>query len=44
MSLLDSFREAVMLIVRGDAEVWRVTFVSLQVSVAALLLALRRNR
>ena len=40
MSLLDSFREAVMLIARGDAEVWGVTFVSLQVSGAALLLAI----
>ena len=28
-----------MLVLRGDAEVWRVTAVSLQVSVLALLLA-----
>jgi tungstate transport system permease protein len=40
MSLLDSIGEAVMLIARGDAEVWRVTAVSLQVSVVALLLAI----
>lgn len=39
MSLLDSIGEAVLLIARGDAEVWRVTAVSLQVSVIALLLA-----
>ena len=29
-----------MLIARGDSEVWRVTGVSLQVSVLALLLAI----
>jgi tungstate transport system permease protein len=40
MSLLDSIGEAVMLIAGGDAEVWRVTAVSLQVSVVALLLAI----
>ena len=40
MSLLDSIGQAVMLIARGDAEVWRVTAVSLQVSVLALLLAI----
>jgi tungstate transport system permease protein len=40
MSHLDSIGEAVMLIARGDAEVWRVTAVSLQVSVVALLLAI----
>jgi tungstate transport system permease protein len=40
MSLLDSVREAVMLIARGDPEIWRVTGVSLQVSVLALLLAI----
>lgn len=39
MSVLDSVGDAVMLIARGDAEVWRVTAVSLQVSVVALLLA-----
>ena len=39
MSFLDSIGDAVMLIARGDAEVWRVTAVSLQVSVVALLLA-----
>ena len=33
MSLLDSIGEAVTLIARGDAEVWHVTGVSLQVSV-----------
>jgi tungstate transport system permease protein len=40
MSLVDSFGEALRLIVRGDAEVWAVTAVSLQVSVIALLLAI----
>lgn len=40
MSLLDSVREAVLLIARGDSEVWRVTGVSLQVSVLALVLAM----
>jgi tungstate transport system permease protein len=40
MSLLSSIGDAVMLIARGDAEVWRVTAVSLQVSIAALLLAI----
>ena len=39
MSVLASIGDAVMLIARGDAEVWRVTAVSLQVSVIALLLA-----
>jgi len=39
MSFLDSIGGAVMLIARGDAEVWRVTAVSLQVSAVALLLA-----
>jgi tungstate transport system permease protein len=39
MSFLDSIGEALMLIARGDAEVWRVTAVSLHVSVVALLLA-----
>jgi tungstate transport system permease protein len=39
MSLLESFGAAVRLIARGDAEVWHVTAVSLQVSVAALILA-----
>jgi len=39
MSFLDSIGGAVMLIARGDAEVWRVTAVSLQVSLVALLLA-----
>ena len=39
MSLLDSIRGAVSTIARGDPEVWRVTGVSLQVSVLALLLA-----
>ena len=40
MSLLGSIGDAVVLIARGDAEVWRVTAVSLQVSIAALLLAI----
>jgi tungstate transport system permease protein len=40
MPLLDSMGDAVMLIGRGDSEVWRVTGVSLQVSVLALLLAI----
>ena len=40
MSLFTSFGDAVMLIAQGDAEVWRVTAVSLQVSIAALLLAI----
>jgi tungstate transport system permease protein len=40
MSLLDSIGEAVMLIVRGDTEVWDVTTVSLQVSTIALVLAI----
>jgi len=40
MSLLDSIGDAVTLIARGDAEVWRVTAVSLQVSIVALLLAI----
>jgi tungstate transport system permease protein len=40
MSFADSLREAVSLIVRGDAEVWRVTGVSLQVSLLSLLLAM----
>lgn len=40
MALLTSIGDAVMLIARGDAEVWRVTAVSLQVSIAALLLAI----
>lgn len=40
MSLFDSIVDAVMLIARGDPEVWRVTGVSLQVSVLALLLAI----
>jgi tungstate transport system permease protein len=40
MSVLDSVGEAVILIARGDAEVWRVTLVSLHVSVVALLLAI----
>lgn len=40
MSLLDSIGEAIRLIAGGDAEVWRVTAVSLQVSVLALLLAI----
>jgi tungstate transport system permease protein len=39
MDLLDSTWQAILLLVRGDAEVWRVTAVSLQVSMAALLLA-----
>ena len=39
MSLLTSIAHAVMLIVRGDAEVWRVTAVSLEVSIAALFMA-----
>jgi tungstate transport system permease protein len=39
MSLFDSMGAAVRLIMRGDAEVWHVTAVSLQVSVVALLLA-----
>ena len=37
MSFLDSFGDALVLIARGDQEVWRVTAVSLQVSVLALL-------
>lgn len=40
MSLLDSIGEAIRLIAGGDAEVWRVTAVSLHVSVLALLLAI----
>jgi tungstate transport system permease protein len=40
MAILDSLRDALLLIVRGDPEVWRVTAVSLQVSVLALLLAM----
>jgi tungstate transport system permease protein len=40
MSVLDSLGEAMMLIIRGDAEVWDVTAVSLQVSAIALLLAI----
>jgi tungstate transport system permease protein len=40
MSVLDSLGEAVILIVSGDAEVWDVTAVSLQVSAIALLLAI----
>lgn len=40
MSLLDSVGQAVMLIMRGDAEVWRVTAVSLEVSLIALALAI----
>jgi tungstate transport system permease protein len=40
MSLLDSISQAVTLIVRGDAEVWRVTAVSLEVSLVALALAI----
>jgi tungstate transport system permease protein len=40
MSVLDSIGEAALLIVRGDAEVWAVTAVSLQVSALALLLAI----
>jgi tungstate transport system permease protein len=40
MSILDLVREAVMLIARGDPELWRVTAVSLQVSVFALVLAM----
>jgi tungstate transport system permease protein len=40
MSLLDSIGNAMMLIARGDAEVWRVTAVSLQVSLCALFLAI----
>src|SRR5688500_2688121 len=39
MSMLEATRNAVLLIVSGDADVWRVTAVSLQVSLAALLLA-----
>jgi tungstate transport system permease protein len=39
VSLFTSIGEAFMLVLRGDAEVWRVTAVSLQVSVLALLLA-----
>ena len=37
MSFLDSFGDALVLIARGDQEVWRVTAVSFQVSVLALL-------
>lgn len=40
MSVLDSIGDAVLLIARGDPEVWRVTVVSLQVSGLALLLAI----
>jgi tungstate transport system permease protein len=40
MSVMDSLSEAVRLIIRGDAEVWNVTAVSLQVSALALLLAI----
>jgi len=40
MSLVDAFGEALKLIARGDAEVWDVTAVSLQVSAIALLLAI----
>ena len=40
MSLFDSIGQAVMLIVRGDAEVWRVAAVSLEVSLVALALAI----
>jgi tungstate transport system permease protein len=36
MTVLDSIGQALLLIVRGDAEVWRVTAVSLQVSTVAL--------
>jgi tungstate transport system permease protein len=39
MSIVDSTRDAVLLILSGDADVWRVTAVSLQVSLVALLLA-----
>jgi tungstate transport system permease protein len=40
MSVLGSTRDAVMLILRGDTDVWAVTAVSVQVSVTALLLAI----
>jgi tungstate transport system permease protein len=40
MSVLGSIGDAVMLILRGDTEVWAVTAVSLQVSAIALLLAI----
>jgi tungstate transport system permease protein len=39
MSLLSAIGEAAVLIVRGDQEVWRVTAVSLQVSIVALTCA-----
>ena len=39
MALLETIGQAVALIARGDAEVWRVTAVSLQVSMVALTLA-----
>jgi tungstate transport system permease protein len=39
MSVLEATRDAGLLILSGDAEVWRVTAVSLQVSLVALLLA-----
>jgi len=40
MVLLESIGQAVMLIARGDAEVWRVTAVSIEVSLLALVLAI----
>jgi tungstate transport system permease protein len=40
MAIFGSIRDAVMLIVRGDTDVWAVTGVSLQVSAIALLSAI----
>jgi tungstate transport system permease protein len=39
MELLEATRQAFMFLIRGDAEVWRVTAVSLQVSIVALTFA-----